>query len=69
MIDEADVAQAIDQVARERAIEASRRTVRGAGTAACEDCGAAIGAARRRAMPSARRCVRCQSQIEGREWT
>ena len=34
------------------------------GSDECADCGDDIPAARRKALPSARRCVGCQSQIE-----
>ena len=34
------------------------------GSDECTDCGDGIPAARRKALPSARRCVGCQSQIE-----
>ncbi len=34
------------------------------GSEECECCGDDIPAARRKALPSARRCVGCQSQIE-----
>ncbi|MCW5720413.1 MAG: TraR/DksA C4-type zinc finger protein [Devosia sp.] len=34
------------------------------GSDTCDDCGEMIGAARRQAMPSARRCVSCQSTFE-----
>lgn len=33
----------------------------------CEDCGEPIPEARRRAVPGVRRCVGCQSEIDGRE--
>ena len=36
------------------------------GSAECEDCGDAIGADRRAAMPSARTCIGCQSLRERR---
>lgn len=32
---------------------------------ACEDCGGAIPEARRRAVPGVRRCVPCQSEVDG----
>lgn len=35
----------------------------------CEECGAAIPEARRKAMPGVRYCVRCQSELEKREKT
>ena len=35
----------------------------------CEECGAAIPEARRRAMPGVRYCVQCQSELEKRQKT
>jgi phage/conjugal plasmid C-4 type zinc finger TraR family protein len=32
----------------------------------CEDCGEAIPEPRRRAVPGVRRCVACQSEVDGR---
>jgi phage/conjugal plasmid C-4 type zinc finger TraR family protein len=66
MIDDAEMAAHIDALAMER-FEASR-----AGTSAaapshavhCIGCGVEIPAARLWVMPAARRCVRCQAQLE-----
>jgi phage/conjugal plasmid C-4 type zinc finger TraR family protein len=45
----------------EDAVKAARdRLGQGEGRIECEDCGATIPEARRRAMPGVRRCVRCQ---------
>lgn len=41
---------------------ARARMVSGEGTRFCEDCGVEIPAARRKAMPSSRTCVRCQDK-------
>lgn len=66
MIDDAEMAAHIDALAMER-FEASRA---GASVAApshpvsCTGCGVEIPAERLRVMPSARRCVRCQAQLE-----
>ena len=35
----------------------------------CEECGAAIPEARRKAMPGVRYCVRCQSELEKKQKT
>lgn len=37
-----------------------------AGDVTCHGCGGEIGAARRAALPSATRCIRCQEAIERR---
>ncbi len=66
MSDEIDVAQERDQCFRERAIASARAGVAGEGSEDCEDCGAPIDTARRRAMPSATRCVGCQESAERR---
>jgi len=66
--------------ANERQIEAAERSVAletdaaiagiraqldGAGGDRCIDCEGDIGAARRAALPSARRCIACQKSFEG----
>lgn len=43
---------------------ARRRLPKGESLTHCEDCGAAIPEARRRAMPGVSRCVPCQSEID-----
>lgn len=47
-----------------REIEAALRRVREGGYGECSDCGAEIGFSRLKAYPTARRCVRCQGQLE-----
>ena len=45
------------------AVKAARaRLSSGEGLQECEDCGEEIPAARRKALPSARTCVKCQSE-------
>ena len=52
----------------EDAVERARgRLPRGAGRRDCEECGAAIPEARRRAVPGVRLCVACQEARDGRE--
>jgi phage/conjugal plasmid C-4 type zinc finger TraR family protein len=47
------------------AVEHARAQMnRGEGLAECEDCGAAIPEARRRAVPGVRRCVGCQEAAD-----
>ena len=59
--------QGEERVERERdaAIERARASLKQAGADDCEDCGRPIGEARRKAMPSAVRCIRCQEAAEG----
>lgn len=64
MSDDIDLAQARDEGWREAAIRAARTAAGGEGRADCEDCGAAIDRMRRAALPSARRCMRCQEIAE-----
>ncbi len=52
---------------KEAAIAAARSALAGPGLIECEECGKPIGEARRRAMPSATRCVVCQTIHEREE--
>jgi phage/conjugal plasmid C-4 type zinc finger TraR family protein len=45
---------------------ARARMPTGEGAAHCDDCGDEISAARRKALPSARTCIQCQSERDGR---
>lgn len=65
-MDEADIAADRAEDERRRAIAAVQAVVAGEGQAACEDCPDEIEAARRKAVPSARRCVACQEAAERR---
>lgn len=49
----------------ELAISRIRGGLDGPGSAECQTCGELIPAARRAALPSAVRCVDCQSKVEG----
>lgn len=49
---------------KEAAIAAARSALAGPGLLECEECGKPIGEARRRAMPSATRCIICQDLHE-----
>jgi phage/conjugal plasmid C-4 type zinc finger TraR family protein len=49
----------------DEAVERARRAL-GSGESArvCDECGGAIAAARREAIPGVRLCIKCQSQLE-----
>ncbi|HAU74421.1 MAG TPA: molecular chaperone DnaK [Agrobacterium sp.] len=49
---------------REAAIAAASRSLRTLGTMECEDCGNGIARERRLALPSATRCIACQTRFE-----
>jgi len=51
---------------REATIAAASRSLRGPGTVQCEDCPNDIPRERRLAMPSATRCISCQTRLERR---
>ena len=48
---------------------AKRRLPDGESLTHCEECGAAIPEARRRAIPGVRYCVQCQSELEKKQKT
>lgn len=54
----------IEQTIKDR-MQAARKNLETAGQIECEDCGEEIPAARRKAIPSAIRCIKCQSIFEG----
>lgn len=56
-----DFQEQIEATVAER-VEQSRTALQGKGSAHCIDCDALIPLARRKAMPSAVRCVRCQEE-------
>lgn len=49
---------------RDAGIKAARAPLSEAGSAVCISCGEDIDEERRAAMPSARRCIDCQTRIE-----
>ena len=55
------VQEQIDASIDDAVEQARRRLPRGAGLPDCEECGVAIPAARRRAIPGVRLCVECQA--------
>lgn len=61
------VQEQIDASVDDAVEQARRRLPRGAGRPDCEECGDAIPAARRRAMPGVRLCVGCQAARDERE--
>jgi phage/conjugal plasmid C-4 type zinc finger TraR family protein len=65
-MDQADIAQESEALYLARCLGAQARAAALAepGSGICTDCGEPIPAARRRALPSARRCLDCQSFIE-----
>lgn len=68
MLDEREIEAAEQAEAGERdaAIARIRSGLSGEGSEDCIQCGAPIPAARRAALPSAERCVRCQTELERR---
>ncbi len=58
----AAVSQQTDEAIAGIRAQLSERRVAGADE--CVDCGGEIGAARRAALPSARRCIACQRAVE-----
>ncbi len=62
--DDIDAACEIETASRERAIAAARAHLAGTGSADCANCGEAIPEARREALPSATRCIACQTKLE-----
>ncbi len=64
MSDPLDMAQDVEERDRAGAVAAALRPLHGHGLMSCEACGEEIPAARRQALPSARRCVRCQAEHE-----
>ena len=52
----------IDDTVKDAVAAARAAMLAGEGAEECDDCGEAIPAARRRALPSTRTCVACQSK-------
>ncbi|MCU0946795.1 MAG: TraR/DksA C4-type zinc finger protein [Porphyrobacter sp.] len=57
-------AETFERISNEAAIARIRNNLAGMGEEFCITCGERIDADRRAALPSARRCVDCQEQIE-----
>lgn len=67
-MDEVDRIAAFEAEILEQRIKRMRQEVKPAselGASHCEDCGMDIPMARRKAIPSATRCVDCQEDLEG----
>lgn len=63
-MDDVDFAEALDRTKRDEAVYAVRQRLDGEGSDDCESCGKPIPSVRRKALPSATRCVPCQSRKE-----
>ena len=61
---EFDLAEQRAEEEREAEIKRARASLSRHGQDECEDCALPISAARRRVMPSATRCIRCQEAFE-----
>lgn len=66
MIDDIDRANEIAQAERDAGVRRIVFAVAGKGSDDCRDCSEAIEEARKRACPSATRCVGCQAAAERR---
>jgi len=64
-----NVQKQIDASVEDAVKRARSRLPDGEGSTYCEQCGAAIPDARRKAMPGVRLCVNCQSEREKRQAT
>lgn len=61
-----DLAEKRAEEEREAGIAAASLALKETGSIYCEDCPAEIEPARRAALPSAKRCVDCQTLFEGK---
>jgi len=52
----------IDDTVTDAVLAARAQLANGEGSSHCDECGDPIPAARRKALPNARTCVRCQSE-------
>ncbi|MHB1273747.1 MAG: DksA/TraR family C4-type zinc finger protein [Rhodanobacter sp.] len=57
----------IDATIGDAVMQARRQLRQGPGLTHCEECHAAIPAARRKAVPGVRRCVTCQQAHDGEQ--
>ena len=56
----------IDDTIKDAVSAARARLATGEAETHCRDCGDEIPEARRRAVPGVRRCIACQSELDGR---
>lgn len=66
MSDIVDEGQRVAERIRQAEIARARRGIDGAGSKSCAVCGISISSARRRVLPSAWRCFKCQDTAERR---
>lgn len=59
-----DLAEFRAEQEREAAIKRAKAELKRAGGRVCEDCQGEIAETRRRALPSAKRCIQCQVSYE-----
>jgi phage/conjugal plasmid C-4 type zinc finger TraR family protein len=59
-------AEAFERLEKEGAVARIQRRLGGLGEDFCLTCGERIEEARRLALPSARRCIACQTRLEAR---
>lgn len=59
-----DLAEIRAEEEREAQIKRATASLKREGHIECEDCGGEIAETRRRALPSARRCIHCQERFE-----
>lgn len=59
-----ELAEELEQHARDEGLHKIRAALKGDGTDECIDCGEAIPLARKQAMPNATRCINCQGLSE-----
>lgn len=64
MSDTVDHAEVITRQLADAAVARSQAVLAMPGASECDDCGDDIPPARRAAMPSAKRCARCQGRFE-----
>lgn len=68
MADECDNAQRTQALYLQTALENRMTRPHGASRHACEECGAIIPEARRRAVPGVRLCIACQEEADARHY-
>ena len=64
---EGAVQEQIDATIADAVARARSKQHKGPGLSHCEECGAAIPAARRKAVPGVRLCVKCQAERDREE--